>query len=186
MLFRARDKKSYGKHQQRRIDKAKRWNAKNAEVLRERAQSEEGRTKARAAVRRWASKNRETINVYRRALAKSDIGFRLRMNLAGRINQAVRYVWGHKSAKTLDLIGCTIAQLREHLQRQFKPGMSWENYGYGNDKWHIDHIRPCAIFDLTDPIEQQACFHFTNLQPLWQPDNFRKNKRFCDASTATI
>jgi hypothetical protein len=105
------------------------------------------------------------------------MNFRLRINIGGRINQAVRYVWGHKSARTLELIGCTIPELRTHLERQFTPGMSWDNYGYGDDKWHIDHIRPCASFDLTDPAQQRACFHFSNLQPLWQPDNFRKNKR---------
>jgi len=50
--------------------------------------------------------------------------------------------------------------------------MSWDNYGYRG--WHIDHIRPCASFDLTDPEQQRECFHYTNLQPLWWQDNLRK------------
>ena len=51
--------------------------------------------------------------------------------------------------------------------------MSWDNYGIHG--WHIDHIRPCASFDLTDPEQQRQCFHYPNLQPLWAFDNLSKN-----------
>lgn len=175
------DKRSYCKHRDKRIAKSKRWNENHPDeyAARQKKYIEEGR--AAAATRKWAAKNRDAINAYRRALTESDMSFRLRINLANRIGQAVRYVWGHKSARTLDLIGCTIEELRAHLERQFQPGMSWENYGYGDDRWHIDHVRPCATFDLTDPAQQRMCFHYSNLQPLWQPDNFRKNKRIEEA-----
>lgn len=52
--------------------------------------------------------------------------------------------------------------------------MSWENYG----KWHVDHIRPCASFNLADEEEQRVCFHYTNLQPLWGHDNCSKNNKW--------
>lgn len=61
-------------------------------------------------------------------------------------------------------------QLKKHLEIKFTKGMSWENYG----KWHVDHIKPCAKFDLTKESEQRKCFHYTNLQPLWAIDNFKK------------
>ena len=51
--------------------------------------------------------------------------------------------------------------------------MSWENYG----KWHIDHIIPCNIFDLTIPSQQEECFNWKNLQPLWAADNLRKGSK---------
>ena len=51
--------------------------------------------------------------------------------------------------------------------------MNWDNYG----QWHIDHIRPCASFNLLDPIEQKICFHYTNLQPLWAEDNLKKSNK---------
>ena len=70
----------------------------------------------------------------------------------------------------MDLVGCSIPELRKRLTQQFLPGMTWDNYG----KWHIDHIRPCASFDLTDPEQQKQCFHYSNLQPLWAADNLRK------------
>jgi hypothetical protein len=174
------DERHYYKHREKRIAKAVRWRAENPEKHLAYITSESGKESMRRGVRKWNKANRSHINAYRRTITESDMGFRLRINLAGRINQAVRYVWGYKSAKTLDLLGCTIEQLRAHLEKQFRPGMSWENYGYGADKWNIDHIRPCATFDLTDPVQQRKCFNFSNLQPLWQPDNFSKNKRFVE------
>ena len=64
---------------------------------------------------------------------------------------------------------------KRKLRNKFTLGMTWENHGYGNDKWHIDHIIPCASFDLTNIEQQKKCFHYTNLQPLWQLDNIRKS-----------
>ena len=52
--------------------------------------------------------------------------------------------------------------------------MTWDNHG----QWHIDHIKPCAKFDLTDKDQQKACFHYTNLQPLWKEDNLSKRDSY--------
>jgi hypothetical protein len=64
----------------------------------------------------------------------------------------------------MELLGCTIDFLKEYLEARFLPTMTWENYG---TLWHIDHIIPCASFDLRDLEQQKACFHYTNLQPLF-------------------
>lgn len=80
-----------------------------------------------------------------------------------------------KSDTTIKLLGCSYAEFIPHFEKQFKPGMTWENRGLLG--WHIDHIRPCANFDLTDPEQQRICFHFTNLQPLWAADNLRKGTK---------
>jgi hypothetical protein len=53
--------------------------------------------------------------------------------------------------------------------------MSWENYGYRG--WHLDHINPCAAFDLTIPEQQKRCFHYTNLQPMWWKQNIAKKDK---------
>lgn len=60
-----------------------------------------------------------------------------------------------------------------HLEAQFAPGMTWENRG----EWHVDHIRPLASFDLTDPEQLRTASHYTNLQPLWASDNLAKGAR---------
>lgn len=88
---------------------------------------------------------------------------------------AVRKQYANKAFKTAELIGCSVPELRAHLERHFLPGMTWENYG---PVWHIDHVRPCASFDLSDPAQQKRCFHYTNLRPLWAIDNIRKGRKW--------
>ena len=88
-----------------------------------------------------------------------------------RVRKAVKAAGARKCTRTLALVGCSTAALRAHLEAQFAQGMSWDNHG----KWHIDHIRPCASFNLQHASDQRACFHFTNLQPLWATDNLKKS-----------
>jgi hypothetical protein len=79
----------------------------------------------------------------------------------------------YKRCKTMELTGCSLEELTQYIESKFITGMSWENYG----EWHIDHIRPCASFNLEDIEEQKKCFHWSNLQPLWAKDNLRKGSR---------
>lgn len=83
---------------------------------------------------------------------------------------------GIKCDKTVALIGCDIETLKKHIEGMFSVGMNWDNYG--RNGWHIDHIKPCAKFDLSNEIEQRECFHYTNLQPLWEPDNCKKGAKY--------
>lgn len=103
-----------------------------------------------------------------------DIEFKITENLRRRVRSALRN--NSKSQKTLELIGCTPKDLKIHLESQFTEGMSWSNYGLNG--WHIDHIKPCSSFDLTDPDQQKECFHYTNLQPLWAVDNLSKGNTY--------
>ena len=78
----------------------------------------------------------------------------------------------------MEYVGCDVDTLREHLEKQFLPDMTWENQG----KWHIDHRKPCAVFDLNKEEERHQCFHYTNLQPLWGPDNLYKSDQHDETS----
>jgi hypothetical protein len=80
---------------------------------------------------------------------------------------------GFKSESTGKILGCTIEHCCNHLESQFAEGMTWDNYG----EWHIDHIIPCAFFDLTKPSHQKVCFNWQNLQPLWESDNCSKGDK---------
>lgn len=91
------------------------------------------------------------------------------------MQSAVRRMKAQKFSNTETLLGAPISVVKKHLESLWKPGMNWENHGYRG--WHIDHIRPCASFDLKDPIQQLACFNYKNLQPLWGIDNFRKHDK---------
>ncbi len=79
-----------------------------------------------------------------------------------------------KFARTMELTGCSAEYLKKYLETKFKKGMTWENHG--RKGWHIDHIKPCASFDLSNLRQQKKCFHYKNLQPLWAEENLRKNK----------
>jgi len=79
----------------------------------------------------------------------------------------------YKLESSLVLLGCTTEQLKKHIESLFQNGMNWLNYG----QWEVDHIRPCSSFDLSDPKQQEECFHYTNLQPLWKHDNRLKSDK---------
>jgi len=105
---------------------------------------------------------------------RNDLNYKLRKGLSARIRQALRHQKSHKTSATIKMLGCSIAELKAFLQNKFEDGMTWENYG----EWHVDHIKPCAAFDLTKTDEQNKCFNFSNLQPLWEEDNHTKNSFF--------
>ena len=111
------------------------------------------------------------INKYLRKRRKNNINFKLAHNLRNRILKVLKGI--NKSKSTIKLLDCSIEKLKKHLEKQFTKGMNWSNYG----KWEIDHIKPCASFDLTKVSEQKKCFHYTNLQPLWKIDNLEKRDK---------
>jgi hypothetical protein len=102
--------------------------------------------------------------------------------LIGRVRTRIWNAIKHhkKEYRTLDLLGCTVGELKTYLESLWEPGMTWETYGLGG--WEIDHRKPCKAFDLSDPAEQIACFHYTNLQPMWSGDNQSKNDFFDEAT----
>ena len=110
-------------------------------------------------------------NEYEKKRRKYDLDFNLRCRLRSRLSMALKGIC--KSEHTIELLGCSIDYLRDYLEKQFEPGMTWNNIG----EWHIDHIVPCSYFDLTDPIQQRICFNYRNLQPLWAKDNQTKSDK---------
>ena len=97
--------------------------------------------------------------------------FKLIHNTRVRINKALKH--NYKSISSIELLGCSLEFYKQYLEQQFKPDMTWENYG---QLWDIDHIKPCASFNLSIEEEQKKCFHYSNTQPLYKIDNQRKNK----------
>ena len=117
----------------------------------------------------YQQEHKEKINLFRKNKRKIDINFKIFHNLRSRLWAFLKGI--NKSETTMKLLGCSIEKLREHLQSQFRPGMTWQNYG----KWEIDHIRPGNSFDLSKEEEQCKCFNWTNLQPLWAKENLEKS-----------
>lgn len=126
----------------------------------------------KSVTKNYYDTNKDKIlpRIYKRIKNKlqSDPKFRMTHNVRCRIRYVLKN--NKKANHSIKLLGCTFEQLKQHLERQFKNGMSWDNYG----DWHVDHIRPCALFDLSDAKQQQECFHYSNLQPLWAKENLSK------------
>lgn len=131
------------------------------------------RKKIKIANKSYRKKIRVSNRIYFRKRYQNDLLFRLTRSLKVRIYHAIKKEI--KSASTIKLIGCNVSFLKDYLQSRFQKDMTWENYG----AWHIDHIKPCASFDLANPNEQKLCFHYSNLQPLWATDNKIKGSSLC-------
>lgn len=159
--IKAKRKERYAHNKELEIKKAKLWQSNNKE-------------KVALSRSRYQKENREKLNLAYHSRITKDPAFKIRIRLS---NQLSKYVRGkYKNTHSLSLLGCTIAEFKEHLEYLFQTGMSWDNYGKSG--WHIDHIKPCAAFDLTKEEEQKACFHYTNMQPLWAKDNITKGKKY--------
>jgi len=127
----------------------------------------------------WRDIDRIQI-AYRKERIKERRNSKFNYGLSDKLRSKVRSEIKNNSLKTQDsyneLVGCSIRELKKHLESKFLEGMTWENYGTGG--WHIDHLLPCAVFNLKDPEEQKKCFHYSNLQPMWAIQNFDKNASF--------
>jgi hypothetical protein len=167
----------WAEHKEKRRQQRKSWRVRDRKVNPEKwaaeakVRRERDPEKANRIAREWRKQNPEKVRVIQKTHRKSHPLRVISDRLRTRVNAVLR---GRcKSAHTLELLGCSLEHLKVWLAFYFQPGMSFANYGL----WHIDHIRPCASFDLSNPVQQRECFHYTNLQPLWAKENMSKGTK---------
>ncbi len=168
------NKKWYKRNKKEKIKYSKEYYLKNKDKIDKKATEWKIKNikKFKAYQKKYRIINRENIRNKEKFNRQNNPVIKLKSNLTHRLNQALR---GHtKSLSTMFLIGCEIDYLMYYIQEQFTKGMFWDNYG----DWHIDHKKPCSLFDLSIPDEQRRCFNYTNLQPLWARDNLRKSDTY--------
>ena len=182
----------YKKHKEKRQEYGRRYNIENREEIAVRARRYYSNNKER--IKRYKVRyNRKNIvkiaekqkqyrqnnlgkrRQYERNRKRNDLNYRMLNNLRGRLYYALKAQGSKKCQKTMSLTCCSMDELKLYIKSKFLNGMTFDNYGKGDDKWSIDHIRPCSSFDLTKKDQQEICFHYTNLSPLWNRDNFNKN-----------
>lgn len=125
----------------------------------------------RAALRRGRVKS----NIKRR----ENIELRLHHIFGNELRKQLKRFGLKKKTSTFSILGYTREELREHLESKFMPGMTWDNYGKGKDRWNIDHKIPKSSFHFTsieDP-EFKKCWGLENLQPMWEPENLKKHNK---------
>lgn len=120
---------------------------------------------------------RARFNEYRRNKWREDLNYRLSERYRNRIGQSLRSQKTTKNIKSTQLLGCSVDDFIKWLELNFEEGMTWDNFGSGNDKWNIEHWLPCCSFDLSNSIELHQCFNWSNMFPCWQIENLRKGKK---------
>jgi hypothetical protein len=172
-------------------ERARLWGLKNPERVRESHRSwamvnsehkkamdskwaRNNRERAREAKRRWKLRNRD----YPTRKRTEDIGTRLSGNLRTRIRSVLKR--NKKLGSAVKDLGCTLAELRFYLEQQFYNRdtgevMGWSNYGQNG--WHVDHIKPLCKFDLSEREQFRQAVHYTNLRPLWSEHNLEKSNK---------
>lgn len=128
--------------------------------------------------------NKEKFYAYRKEQRRTNPHYRIAGNLRTYIYQRIGGKVNNGRSRFRDIVGCTIEELKAHLEAHFQPGMTWENYGMLDGTWSIDHTRPCASFDLSKEDQQKECFNFNNLKPMWWRLNLMKSDRMPESLTA--
>lgn len=169
----------------------KAWAAANADSVRASRKKwvESNPDKQRNLVRKWEEENKDYASQIRKEWGKNNPDkiyeirkrgrnkrkenpmHRIADNFRSRISRHIRS--GSKfGRRTLDILGYSVEELKAHLEKQFQPGMSWDNYG----EWHIDHKIPLAAhnYETPDDIDFKRAWALENLQPLWAGDNLSK------------
>lgn len=150
------------------------------QILRERknrATNPTWREHHNATYMRWWHRNKKKLFSQRRARRKANTQARITHRLRGRFYELIRKQRARKSNSALRLLGCSIQFFQGHIAAQFTSGMCWENWG---TLWELDHIQPCASFDLTDERQQAICFNWTNFRPLQKWRNRAKAAKLKD------
>lgn len=160
------------------------WTAKNPEWVynRHKKWRDENRELANEIKRDWLNKNPEKRKQYRenykprkreqrKERRNTDPIFNLTNRMRGRLRKYLIILNITKKNKTFDIVGCTPEFLKEHLEKQFVDGMTWEN----RSEWHIDHKIPLSSAKTEEEL-YKLC-HYTNLQPLWAEENLKKSNK---------
>jgi len=129
----------------------------------------------RSMCSKYEKQNRDIINNRRNQRKKEDVLYHLRTNISSAISKQLQRRNLKKDFTYADYVPFTIAELVDHLEKQFEPGMSWSNYSHKG--WHIDHICPSSFYDFSDEKEILNCWSLRNLRPFWHNENISKSNK---------
>lgn len=115
-------------------------------------------------------------NKYVKNRYKTDATFKIKMLYS----RMLRHGLTSKTNKSLTYLGCTIEELKAHLQETaIKNGYhDFDINNYDGNKYHIDHIKPVDSYDLTNDEEVMECYHYSNLQILDAITNIKKSNTY--------
>jgi hypothetical protein len=162
------------------------WAEENREEINEKTRKryhdnlEASRERSRAYSRNNKGKRNASQNAYLKKKLKNDPQYRAYCTCRRRMWNLIDAAGSSKDTPSAQLIGLPRLEFIAYLESLFLPGMSWENYGKGKDKWNIEHIIPAAYFNHLHISEQKRCWNYTNLRPMWEPENSSKSDKMPD------
>lgn len=116
--------------------------------------------------------NKEKIQDYHKRYTKNrrtnDDLYKLSINIRVLIGASFRNKGLKKSAKTVNILGCSVPEFKKYIESKWEDWMNWENYGKYNGEfshgWDLDHIIPVNTAKTKEDLIRLN--YFKNLQPL--------------------
>lgn len=125
----------------------------------------------RQLARKWYKENKAYSHAIELNRYHTDPITKLKSAIRVGLGRALNYANVDKEHSSIVYLGCGIDVFKQHIEKQFKEGMSWDNHG----EWHLDHIKPLAnLTDTEDVVLLKELCHYTNYQPLWKEENLSK------------
>lgn len=168
---RARLRKEYAEDPQRLIEAQERERKKAQSEIRK--LSPEYLARERQVAKKRYEKNKPEIFAKIVERRRNDPAMRVKQNISRSIRKAMRRTTTRKNARTHEFLGCTIPGFMGYLEKQFLPGMSWDNYG----QWQIDHIIPVSRFPMDEPVAVRHAYNYRNCRPEWRVPNMIKGDK---------
>jgi len=163
------DKRHYLKNREKRLQYFSDWQKDNRDRLNDYHQ-------------KWREKNIDKHREYKRKYEKhrkdTDPLYKLITNFRTAIWTVLKESNVDKYGHYFDVLQYTPEELINHLEKQFKDDMTWDNYGI----WHVDHKLPITSFDIQEMGDEEfmRCWCLDNLQPMWGEENIRKSNKILE------
>ena len=160
------DKRYYVKNKEKRLRYFSDWQKENYEHRKK-------------YMDEYREKNIDRIRIVKKTYEKTrkanDPIYKLISNFRTAIYQVLKENNVEKNGHYFEILGYTPEELINHLEKQFKDGMTWDNYG----DFHIDHIIPISSFNIQEIGDEEfmKCWSLSNLQPMWGEENIRKSNK---------
>lgn len=156
------------KNPEKRKAIARKWDAENSEKRKMYVDAYNHKDEVKEKRKQW---RKENTTAYLKNKRNADLLFAFKFSMRTKLNKIFARFGYTKRSKSNEIFGCDWNTLKNHIERQFKPGMTWDN----RSEWHIDHIIPLASAKTEEDVIKLN--HYTNLQPLWAHENLKKSDK---------
>jgi len=169
------DQNAYQNRHNKDKIRSKKWNSDNLHKVKSNSKSwnQRNKDKCREYCKKWRSKNKKRKREYESQLKKLSPLYGITQSIRALVLTKFREGGYTKKSKVYEMLGCSYADFKKHIESQFKEGMSWKNHN--RHGWHLDHIIPCASANSEQELIKLN--HYTNYQPLWAKDNMTKGSK---------